>query len=309
MSEGPHPTVTSPVHHRHHHHHPTSPEYHQPMSMHPEQPLSPADGQPRDPPPGAYGPPPYGGYHYPPYGPPAYGPPASGYYNYPPPPPPPPPHYNGGGYGPPPAHYYGYGYPSQHSSKPPSDAKRRKSPSRRAEKDKKSPISSQLAEDIELERMRAAAEPVQVKPMRSDFHFFVDDMRDNIQAISEKELGEDANNKFLLFTNMNARLMKAWEDATDETRAAYLVKEEEDRRRFMAEDEIASRHCATLTARARSPRGKDGEDCDDDDEDEDDDEDDEVKKRSPQKSLESPPKKSKPDDDHADGAGNHSTEI
>jgi hypothetical protein len=165
-------------------------------------------------------------------------------------------------------------------------------------------MSSQLAEDIELERMRAAAEPVQVKPMRTDFHFFVDDRRDEIRIASEKELGPDAENKFLLFTNMNARLMKAWEDATDETRAAYLVKEEEDRRRFMADDEIASRHCATLTARARSPRGKDGEDCDDDeDEDEyNDDDDDEIKKRSPQKGIESPPKKVKSDDDHGHAA-------
>ena len=157
-------------------------------------------------------------------------------------------------------------------------------------------MNSQLAEDIELERLRAAAEPTQVKPMRSDFHFFVDDMRDKIRPLSENELGRHSENKFLLHTNMNARLMKAWEDATDETRAEYLTKEEEDRRRFMAEDEIASRHCATLTARARSPRGKDDDDYDD----EDDDEDDDFKKRSPEKSLESPPKKLKNESDQTD---------
>jgi hypothetical protein len=289
MSEGPLPTVTSPVQL-----HLTSSEYHHSMPMHTEQQISPSNGPPRDPPPGGYGPPPPygGGYHYPPYGP-QYGPPGGGYYNYPPPP-----RYGGGGYGAPPAHYYGaYPYPSQHPNQPPSDSKRRKSPSRQMgkEKDKKSLMTSQLAEDIELERMRAAAEPIQVKPMRSDFHFFVDDMRDSIQAIAKKELRHEADVKMLLFTNMNARLMKAWEDATEETRAEYLVKEEDDRRRFMAEDEIVSRHCATLTARARSPRGKDGEDEEDDDED-----DvyggDEVKKRSPQKPLESPPKKSKSED-------------
>jgi hypothetical protein len=141
--------------------------------------------------------------------------------------------------------------------------------------------------------MRAAADPALVKPMRSDFHFFVDDMRDKIKVISKKELGGDAGNKYLLFSNMNARLMKAWEDATDETRADYMVKEEDDRRRFMADDEIASRHCATLTARARSPRGKE----DEDDEDDDYDDSSEHKKRSPQKPMESPPKKSKIDDD------------
>lgn len=138
--------------------------------------------------------------------------------------------------------------------------------------------------------MRAAADPTQVKPMRSDFHFFVDDMRDKIRVIAEKELGADAANKYLLFSNMNSRLMKAWEDATDETRSEYMVKEEEDRRRFMADDEIASRHCATLTARARSPRGKEDEEEDDDD---DNDNAGDQKKRSPQKPSESPPKKSK----------------
>lgn len=30
--------------------------------------------------------------------------------------------------------------------------------------------------------------------------------------------------------------------------------EEADRKRFMSEDEVASRHCATLTARKRSPK-------------------------------------------------------
>jgi hypothetical protein len=39
-----------------------------------------------------------------------------------------------------------------------------------------------------------------------------------------------------------------------------MVKEEEDRRRFMEEDEIASRHCATLTARGKSPRSSDKQD-------------------------------------------------
>jgi len=97
--------------------------------------------------------------------------------------------------------------------------------------------------------------------------------------------------------------MKAWEDATSETRAKYLTKEEEDRRRFMTEDEITSRHCATLTARARSPR-KDGEDRDDDDDDDDEDDSGEdtednsggegSKKESPK--GESPAKKIKFDD-------------
>jgi hypothetical protein len=155
-------------------------------------------------------------------------------------------------------------------------------------------MCTNVAEDIELERMRAASDPAQVKPMRTEFHFFVDDMRDTVQKEAEKELGEHASNKFLLNSNMNARLMKLWEDASEETRAEYFAKEEDDRRRFMADDEIASRHCATLTARAKNPGGKEGDD-DYDEDDEDDSESDESleKRKSPQKSVTSPPKKAK----------------
>lgn len=49
----------------------------------------------------------------------------------------------------------------------------------------------------------------------------------------------------------------AWENLTNDERDAFMIKEEEDRRRFMEEDEIASRHCATLTARGKSPRTTD----------------------------------------------------
>lgn len=244
------------------------------------------DGAPGYGPPGSYAP----NYPYPYYGPPSY-PPPGGYHNYPPPPS----HYSG--YGPPPPYYPpgGYSYPSQQANKPPmSDTKRRKSPSRRHEKDKKESMNAAVAEDIEMERMRAAAEPVQVKPMRTEYHFFVDDNRDKALAEAEKELGEHGHDKMMLFTNMNARLMKLWEDSSDATRAEYLVKEEEDRRRFMTQDEIASRHCATLTARARSPRGKEGEELSGDDSGEGD-----GNKRSPGKQIESPPKKVKVEDEEA----------
>jgi hypothetical protein len=71
--------------------------------------------------------------------------------------------------------------------------------------------------------------------------------------------GDVDNNKkeeldpYLVNTNINTRMMKAWEALTKEQREAYMVHEEDDRRRFMEEDEIASRHCATLTARGKSP--------------------------------------------------------
>ena len=58
----------------------------------------------------------------------------------------------------------------------------------------------------------------------------------------------------LVNTNLNTRLKVAWENLTNDERDAFMIKEEEDRRRFMEEDEIASRHCATLTARGKSPR-------------------------------------------------------
>lgn len=58
----------------------------------------------------------------------------------------------------------------------------------------------------------------------------------------------------LVNTNLNTRLKMAWENLTNDERDAFMIKEEEDRRRFMEEDEIASRHCATLTARGKSPR-------------------------------------------------------
>mmetsp|Transcript_20117 Transcript_20117/g.29859 ORF Transcript_20117/g.29859 Transcript_20117/m.29859 type:complete len:333 (+) Transcript_20117:563-1561(+) len=222
----------------------------------------------------------YGGYP-PPYSP--YPPPYPPY-GYPGPPPP---HYPGG-YGAPPPPHYGYApppystgrYPSQQPSsnnnkqpqqqqQTPSNndtTKRRKSPVRKSppkssNNNKASPTNStnnnnsNVAEDIELERLRAAAEPMQVAPMRSDFHFFMDDQRDEVEK-QVKSSGEynSGDDKYLLFSNMNARIMKLWEDATTETRACYMSKEEEDRKRFMSEDEIASRHCATLTARAKSPR-------------------------------------------------------
>jgi hypothetical protein len=297
MSDAPFPTVSSPMHH----HRPAylaNSEFHQSMPIHPERPNSPIDGRRQGHPPPNYGPPPpYGQYPYPAYGQP-YNPPAGPYYNYPHPHAPPPLQYsNGGHYGPPPPpgppNYYAYGYPTQHPNKTPSESKPRKSPSRQNEKGAASPVTSQLVDDIEVERLRAAEEPIHVKPMRSDFHFFVDDMRDSIKAIVEKELGKESNNTFLLFTRMNARLMKAWEDATDDTRTKYFLKEEEDRRRFMADDDIVSRHCATLTARVRSPRDKEGEEEDDEyDEDEQGNE-----RRSPQSSVESPPKRYKLEDE------------
>jgi hypothetical protein len=118
-----------------------------------------------------------------------------------------------------------------------------------------------------VERLRAAAATEitteEVKPIQTDYHFFVKDHMAKYRTMAEEEvrksLGKDPDDKepldsLLVNTNLNSRLMKAWEALTREQRDAYMVKEEDDRRRFMEEDEIASRHCATLTARGKSPR-------------------------------------------------------
>lgn len=101
-----------------------------------------------------------------------------------------------------------------------------------------------------------------VDPMRSAFHFFVHDMQEKLRKLAKEEviksLGGEQEDKevdaYLVNTNLNSRLMKVWEEADESVREAYMEKEEEDRKRFMADDEIASRHCATLTARAKSPK-------------------------------------------------------
>ena len=117
----------------------------------------------------------------------------------------------------------------------------------------------------EVERLRAAAATeishAEVKPIRTDFHFFVLDNKERLLKLAEEEVRKSTKveegeklDPYLVNTNLNSRLMKAWEELPKDERDSYMVKEEDDRRRFMEEDEIASRHCATLTARGKSPR-------------------------------------------------------
>ena len=123
-------------------------------------------------------------------------------------------------------------------------------------------MRTNLPNHVEVERLRAAAATEltheEVKPIRSDFHFFVKAKADEYRKLAEEEVRKTTEGSeldlFLVNSNLNTRLMKAWEDLKKEERDIYVVKEEEDRRRFMEEDEIASRHCATLTARGKSPR-------------------------------------------------------
>jgi len=134
-----------------------------------------------------------------------------------------------------------------------------------------------LPDHVEVERLRAAAATEitteEVKPIQTDFHFFVKKNIEKHLKLAEEEVRNSTKNEsigdgnndnknrkldpFLVNSNLNTRLMKVWEAIPKESRDAFMVKEEDDRRRFMEEDEIASRHCATLTARGKSPRGVD----------------------------------------------------
>lgn len=114
-----------------------------------------------------------------------------------------------------------------------------------------------IQQDVELERSRSQSN-IQVKPIRTNFHFFVSDVEDTVQKDAVRECGEHHTDPFLLYSNMNARLIQKWQDLPLLDQEAYRKMEEDDRIRFQNDDDIASRHCATLTARARSPR--DGDD-------------------------------------------------
>lgn len=121
-----------------------------------------------------------------------------------------------------------------------------------------------LPDHGEVERLRAAAATEitteEVKPIQTDFHFFVKEHIEAHRKLAEEQVRsgmEDESDELdpiLVNTNLNTRLMKAWEALSKESRDAYMIQEEADRRRFMEDDEIASRHCATLTARGKSPR-------------------------------------------------------
>ncbi len=209
--------------------------------------------------------------------------------------------------------FYGFpGYPAQHQqSHDEKSGGRRKSPTRR----NRSPRRPYNSKSIPDEPQPVADMP-SVKPMQSAFHFFVQETMDSLRQAAEKEVRKTNNGQldlYLVNTNLNSRLIKEWEDASQIVREAYMEKEEEDRKRFMADDEIASRHCATLTARARSPqfgrssrKGQQKEEEDDEEEDEGSfasgESDEQEKKRdSSTENDESPPKKLRTDSDEVNG--------
>lgn len=122
-----------------------------------------------------------------------------------------------------------------------------------------------LDSDTQVEREKQMAElelSLQlVQPIKTDFHFYVNEKQEPFRKAAEQEVREAAPppgndeqyDAYLFNSNLNARLKMAWEKVSADDRGGYLKKEEADRRRFMEEDQIASRHCATLTSRLSSP--------------------------------------------------------
>ena len=99
--------------------------------------------------------------------------------------------------------------------------------------------------------------------MRPDFHFFVQDHKEKLIDECKAELpliyhrlripSPAETDATLLFSHINERLIALWESTPQSQRQAYMLQEEEDRKRFMNAEEVASQHCATLTARVKSP--------------------------------------------------------
>lgn len=128
-------------------------------------------------------------------------------------------------------------------------------------KKKESGSSGKLAASLSTGSNGAMEPEIQVEPMKQDFHYYAIDHYDDAMRQCRQQLDENgppptdkSKELFLLTTLLNARLIQNWEAAPPATRTEYLKREEADRKRFMSEEEVASRHCATLTARRRSPK-------------------------------------------------------
>ena len=148
--------------------------------------------------------------------------------------------------------------PAQHQKPAAKSTSKRTTKSKKKDSDTKSPAMNDEKEP-EME------EELTVEPMKQDFHFYAVDHYNEVNHACQCQLNaayadgsiaetNKENHLLLLTTLINSRLIKNWEDAPPSTRAHYLKKEEADRKRFMSEEEVASRHCATLTARKRSPK-------------------------------------------------------
>ena len=117
------------------------------------------------------------------------------------------------------------------------------------------PMQSMEEMQAEREREEEAMEQVlkSVKPIQTDYHLFIEEEKKKLAELVAKDGGDDP---YLRNSNLNYRLKAAWEKLDSSQRAIYLKREELDRKRFMEEEEIANRHCATLTARNSTPTSR-----------------------------------------------------
>lgn len=86
-----------------------------------------------------------------------------------------------------------------------------------------------------------------VSPMKSDFHFYA--AAKKAAVLREIQSNKEKKDALEAVSELNNRIMKMWEEEDKGNRQVYFAKEEEDRIRYIHEDEIESRHCATLTSR------------------------------------------------------------
>ena len=141
-------------------------------------------------------------------------------------------------------------------------SKKKTTSKRGAKTRKESSSGSRLHASSNKEFVVEEEEELTVAPMRQDFHFYAMDHYEQVKEVCKNQLATAStssqknkeNELFLLTTLINEHLIKNWEAAPSSVRSEYLKKEEADRKRFMGEEEVASRHCATLTARRRSPK-------------------------------------------------------
>eukprot|EP00804_Cyclotella_cryptica_P011895 CCRYP_004398-RA/>CCRYP_004398-RA protein AED:0.26 eAED:0.04 QI:0/-1/0/1/-1/1/1/0/321 len=132
----------------------------------------------------------------------------------------------------------------------------------RKSKSPNSPQKEIREQQLQPQQNDSDIEEPKVDPMKQDFHFYAMDNYQSVLDECKRKLihsnlvyqTSPENEVYLSTTLLNAHLIHKWEIAPQSTRAHYLKLEENDRKRFMSEDEVASRHCATLTARKRSPK-------------------------------------------------------
>jgi hypothetical protein len=139
----------------------------------------------------------------------------------------------------------------QHENKPSSSPKTDRSPPKVDKKKNEAPQSNPLVKSASPKSSNATEEiddmASRVNPMRSDFHFYAEEYKKEVVD----SINPEDKSPLDIIASLNEKLLNMWENESPSTRTEYMMKEELDRGRFMNEDEIESRHCATLTSRPK----------------------------------------------------------